>query len=32
MKSQFKHDIEEMLNQLDAKREAVIKVVEAEIS
>lgn len=31
-KSQFKRDIEEMLNQLDSKREAVIKVVEAEIS
>ena len=32
IKSQFKHDIEEMLTQLDAKKEAVIKVVEAEIS
>ncbi|MFX0205433.1 MAG: cyclodeaminase/cyclohydrolase family protein [Candidatus Hodarchaeota archaeon] len=31
-KSQFKRDIEEMLTQLDSKREAVIKVVEAEIS
>ena len=30
--SKFKHDIEEMLTRLDAKREAVIKVVEAEIS
>ena len=32
IKSKFKHDIEEMLTQLDAKREAIIKVVEAEIS
>jgi formiminotetrahydrofolate cyclodeaminase len=32
IKSQFKHDIEEMLNQLDAKRDAVIQTVEAEIS
>ncbi|MFX1506206.1 MAG: cyclodeaminase/cyclohydrolase family protein [Promethearchaeota archaeon] len=32
IKSQLKRDIEEMLTQLDSKREAVIKVVEAEIS
>jgi formiminotetrahydrofolate cyclodeaminase len=32
IKSRFKHDIEEMLTQLDAKKEAVIKIVEAEIS
>lgn len=32
IKTQFKHDIEEMLTQLDSKREAIIKVIEAEFS
>ncbi|MFX0124291.1 MAG: cyclodeaminase/cyclohydrolase family protein [Candidatus Hodarchaeota archaeon] len=32
IKTQFKHDTKEILAQLDSKREAIIKVVEAELS
>ncbi len=32
IKAQYKNDIEEMLTQLDSKKEAILKVVEAELS